>query len=373
MHADFVIVGAGIAGAVAGAHLAAHGRVLLLEMAGQPGVHSTGRSAALYSPYFGNHVVRALTRASRRFFVDPPAGFADHPLLTPRGVLTLCAAGAEPRFDAALADARAANLPAREIAPDEVAACCPVIRPGAYQRAMLKPDAWDIDVDALHSGLLRVVRAAGGQILRGSRAEVVRRVGHGWQVATCAGSYHTPVVVNAAGAWADEVAAAAGAAPAGCRPLRRTACVVDLPPSAHAADWPLINDVPETFYAKPESGGLLISPVDATEDPPGDARPDDLDVARGIAAVEAMTTMAIRRVRRAWAGHRTTTADDTPVVGPDPLLPGFAWLAGLGGYGVQAAPALGRLLSTLLTGGRLDDDLTVLADAVAPARLHRRP
>lgn len=369
MHADFVIIGAGIAGASAGYHLATHGSVIVLEMADQPGAHSTGRSAALYSPYYGNPVVRALTRASRRFLTEPPDPIADHPLLSPRGVLTLCPPGAESSFDIALAEARTAPVPAREISPAEVIAQCPVVRPGAYHRAMLKPDTWDIDVDALHTGLLRAMRMAGGRVLRATRAGKLHRSGRGWQVETAAGVCHTPVVVDAAGAWADEVAASAGVPPIGCVPLRRTACVVDLPPGLDARGWPMVTDVTETFYAKPESGGLLVSPADATAGPAGDARPDDLDIARGIERLQAATTLSVRRVRRAWAGHRTATVDDTPVVGPDPLAPGFAWLAGLSGYGVQAAPALGQLLATLLTGVPAGDpELVGLASAVSPRR-----
>ncbi|MDG4766022.1 FAD-dependent oxidoreductase [Solwaraspora sp. WMMD406] len=373
MDVDFMVIGGGIAGASAGFHLSSRGTVLVIEMAAHPGTHSTGRSAALYSPYYGNPVVRALTRASRDFLARPPAGFTEHPLLTPRGVLALCPPGAEEQFTATLAEGQTATVPAREIDPVEAAALCPAVRPGWYTRAMLKPDTWDIDVDSLHQGMLRRIRAAGGTVLRDARVDSIRPEGDGWRIHTRDGSHRAPVVVDAAGAWADQVAVAAGAAPVGCVPLRRTACVVDVPADLRPQGWPMVTDVTATFYLKPESGGLLISPMDAQPDPPGDARPDDLDVALGIARVEAATTVPIRRVRHAWAGHRTATADDTPVVGVDPCLDGFVWLAGLSGYGVQTAPALGQLVAAAVGGVPATGELATVAAALSPARFRRPP
>ncbi|MEH1014447.1 FAD-binding oxidoreductase [Micromonospora sp. CPCC 206060] len=350
MNVDFLIIGAGIAGASAGYHLAPHGRVAVLEMEQVPGHHSTGRSAALYSEYYGGPVVRALTRASRDFLTAPPPGFTAHPLLTPRGVLTLCPPGAEKEFDDALAAGADASVPAYEIDPAEVPRHCPIVRPGAYRRAMRKPAAQDIDVDALHQGYLRGIRAHGGQVLRSARAATLTRQGDTWQVATGEGRFGAPVVVNAAGAWADEIAGRAGVRPLGLTPLRRTAFLVDAPADTDVSRWPMVADVTGTFYFKPESGHLLVSPADATPVPPGDARPDDLDVAIGAERVEAATTLTIRRIRRAWAGLRTAAPDDVPVVGVSPDAPGFLWLAGLSGYGVQVAPAVGRLAAALATG-----------------------
>lgn len=376
---DFLVIGAGIAGASAAYHLAPHGRVTVLEMEPVVGYHSTGRSAALYSEYYGPPVVRALTVASRPFLADPPPGFTDHPLLTPRGVLTLCPAApamlvedeatgteavdnieavddtetvsdAEAAFEEALAQGLTAPVPVREIDPGDVGAHCPVVRPGWCRRAMVKPGAQDIDVDALHQGFLHAVRAAGGQVIRSARVRRLGRVGGLWRADTDGGEFTAPTVVNAAGAWADEVAALAGVSPVGLVPLRRTAFLVDAPADHDVRDWPMVTDVRDTFYFKPESGRLLVSPCDATPVAPGDARPDDLDVALGAARVAAATTLTVRHVRRAWAGLRTSTADDLPVLGAAPQAPGFWWLAGLGGYGVQTAPAAGRLLADLATG-----------------------
>lgn len=347
---DFLIVGGGVAGAAAGYFLAETGTVTLLEMEQAPGYHSTGRSAALFSEYFGNRAVRALTAASRSFLAAPPDGFAHAPLLTPRGVLALCPPGGEKLFDEVLAEGQEASAPAVEIDPGEVGRYCPIVRPGWCSRAMLKPAAMDIDVDALHQGFLRGIRARGGQVITSARVRALFRSGGVWRAVTDVGEHAAPIVVDAAGAWADEVAGLAGVRPVGLRPLRRTAFLADLPDGMDAAAWPMVTDVADTFYFKPESGRLLVSPADAAPMPPCDARPDDMDVAIGVERVQEATTLRIRSVRHAWAGLRSTVADDTPVVGEAPDAPGFVWLAALGGYGVQTSPAIGRIAAAAARG-----------------------
>jgi glycine/D-amino acid oxidase-like deaminating enzyme len=385
--ADFLVLGGGIAGASAGYFLAESGRVMLLERESALGYHSTGRSAALFSEYYGGGVVRALTAASRAFFTGPPPGF-DGPLLTPRSVLALCPAGSEDRFEAVLAEGLTAPVPVREIGAGEVRRYCPIVRPDYYSRAMLKPAAMDIDVDALHQGFARGIRARGGQVVTSAPVRELSRRGGLWHAVTGAGEFRAPVVVNAAGAWADEVAAMAGVPRTGLAALRRTAAIVDPPelppppeaartvpgaaaePGAAVARWPMVADVTETFYFKPESGGLLISPVDATPVPPGDARPDDLDVAVAAARVQACTTLVIRRIRSAWAGLRCSVPDGTPVIGEAPGAPGFFWLAALGGYGIQTAPAAGRLAAALAASGGVPGCLPpeVTLASLAPGR-----
>lgn len=363
MDSDVLVLGAGIAGASAGFFLAAAGaRVIVLEAEDAPGRHATGRSAALYSEYFGPPAVRALTAASRDFLTDPPHGFADTPLLSPRGVVTVALPGAEAEFEAALATARAAPSGAVEIPPAEAARLVPVLRADRYASAMHKPGAMDIDVAALHQGYLRGVRAT-GRVVTGARVQTLKRVGTRWR----AGDHTAPVLVDAAGAWADEVARLAGAGPLGLVAHRRTACLVD--PGRDATSWPLLNDVPETFYCKPESGALLVCPADAEPDEPGDVRPRDLDVAVGIDRLERATTLSVRRVAHSWAGLRTSAPDDLPVVGRDPSVPGFCWLAGLGGYGVQLSPAVGRLLAAAVLDRDVPGELgTEGAKAVSPGR-----
>jgi D-arginine dehydrogenase len=366
---DFLILGGGMAGASAGYFLATVGSVRLLEMERVPGYHSTGRSAALFSEYYGGRVVRRLTAASRPFFSTPPAGFVTS-LLSPRQVLALCPAGREDRFDEVLADGLTAPVPVHEIGPAQVQRLCPVVRPGWYSRAMVKPAAMDIDVDAVHQGFLRGIRARGGQVLTSAKVGVLRRQGGLWRAVTDSGEYCAPIVVDAAGAWADELAELAGVPKVGLTPRRRTAFLIDAPAAAEGpavASWPMVADVTETFYIRPESGGLLVSPADTTPVPPGDARPDDLDVAVGAARAEAATTLKIRHIRRAWAGLRSSVPDDVPVIGESPGGPGFFWLAGLGGYGIQTAPAAGRIVAELATAARPADHCQAVG--IDPAEL----
>ena len=357
MTTDFLVVGGGVAGASAGYHLARSARVTLLEMEPAPGYHSTGRSAAVFSEYYGNHVVRALTAASRAFYTFPPPGF-NRPLLSPRGTIALCPHGAEKQFAAALASGSAAPTPAREISPDDVQRRCPAVRRDWYTRALLRPAAADIDVAAVHQGFLRGIRSAGGQVVTSARVRRLDRRGGRWHAVTDAGDFTAPFVVNAAGAWADNLAVLAGVRPVGLVPMRRTACLVDAPDGTDISRWPMVTDVGPTFYLKPESGRILISPSDATPVPPGDARPDDLDIALAAERVGQATTLAIRSIRHSWAGLRTMVPDDSPVIGPSPEAASFIWLAGLSGYGVQTAPATGRLAAALAADGLADSETT---------------
>lgn len=368
MRSDFLVIGGGIAGASAGYFLAESGRVTLLERETVPGYHSTSRSAALFSEYYGNGVVRALTAASRRFYSSPPPGFT-RPLVTPRGVLALCPHGAEERFEEVLAAGLTAPVPVRELGPGEAQRYCPAVRPEWHSRAMLKPAAMDIDVDGLHQGFLRGIRARGGSVRHPVRLLSLSRRDGRWRAVTDAGEFWAGAVINAGGAWADEVAALAGVRPAGLTPLRRTAFIVAAPPGTEVTGWPMVADVTETFYLKPESGRLLISPADATPVPPGDTRPADIDVAAAIDRVREATTLPVRHVQRAWAGLRTAAADDTPVIGEAPDAAGFFWLAGLSGYGIQTAPATGELTAALVTGRR-PEPAGFGPAALSPARFH---
>ncbi|MDG9703252.1 FAD-binding oxidoreductase [Streptomyces sp. DH37] len=364
--ADFLVVGGGIAGAAAGWFLARHGRVTLLEAERVPGAHSTGRSAAVFSEYYGGPAVRALTAASRAFYTDPPEGFSPAAPLRPLGVLALETPGSAGLFEEALAAGASAPEPAVEIDRSRALELCPALRPDSFGRALYRPGVCDIDVDAVHQGFLRGLRAAGGTVVTGARVLSLRRLRGRWHAATAAGEFSAPVVVDAAGAWADEVARLADAAPAGLVPRRRTAAVAELPPGHGAARWPMVCDVADTFYAKPESGGLLLSPADATPVPPGDVRPDDLDVARAVDRFGTVARLRLRHIRHAWAGLRTSTDDDVPVIGPDPGAPGFCWLAGLGGYGIQTAPAAGALLAALAVGDGPPPALAPLVPDLTP-------
>lgn len=377
---DVLVIGAGVAGASAGYFLSRLGcRVTLLEAERSPGLHATGRSAALFSAYYGNSVVRALTAASRPFYQScrdfPPAPrTAD--LLTPRGALAVETPESGPaRFEEARAAGAAAPQPVTELDEDGARALCPALRPGSFTRALYRPAVEDIDTDAVHQGFLRGLRAAGGSVATGARVGALTRRHGRWHAATTAGEFGAPHVVNAAGAWAGELAGLAGLASPGLVPRRRTAALVSVPAGREneVARWPLLCDVADSFYAKPEPGGLLLSPADADPAPPGDPRPDELGIARAMETFREVAALGIRHVRHAWAGLRTAPADDSPVIGQDPAAPGFWWLAGVGGYGFQTAPAAGTLLAALIAGGKPPPGLAALMPGVTPARFGAAP
>jgi len=368
MAADFLIVGGGMAGAAAGYFLAEHGRVVLLEREATLAYHSTGRSAALYTETYGNAAIRALTVTSGPFFRDPPAGFTDTPLLTRRGVLFVARAEDKPKFEAALAIGQRFAPGVRALDREEALAICPVVRESWLAHAFLEPDAMDLDVHAIHQGFLKGLRARGGQVVTGAAAQAIARRAGEWHVETAQGAFDAPNLVNAAGAWADEVAALAGVAPVGLIPKRRTVIIVDTePPCPESGHWPMVGDVGESFYFRPESGRLLISPADETPVPPSDVQPEEMDMALAASRFEAATRLRVTRIARKWAGLRTFAPDKTLVIGPDPSAPGFFWTAGQGGYGIQTAPAAGRALATLATAGTLEPALA--AHGLAPAAL----
>ena len=253
------------------------------------------------------------------------------------------------------------QLPARALE------LCPILRPEAVAAALLEPDAADIDVDALHQGFLRRLRQRGGVVLTRRRVERLGRRNGLWLAEAGGERFAAPVVVNAAGAWADIVAALAGLAPLGLTPKRRTALLVEPPAGVDPAPWPAVVDIDETFYFKPDAGLLLLSPADETPSEACDAQPEEWDVAVAVDRVEQATSLRVRAVRHRWAGLRTFLADRTPAAGFDPAADGFFWLAGQGGYGIQTAPALARMAAALVLGEAPAADL--LAAGVEPAAL----
>lgn len=367
-----LVIGAGIAGASIGYHLAPHSQVILLERESQPGAHATGRSAALFSEIYGGPLVRALSRASRAFLESPPPGFTDARLLSPRGSLFIATVDQMEEF-AALKSAPDVAAGTRELTGEEARALVPILRAGHVATALLEPGSMDIDVHALHQGFLRGLRQAGGQVVCNAEVTALRHDGAAWSVTTTAGEFAAEVVVNAAGAWGDAVAALAGVAPLGLIPCRRTAAMVDLPPGITAEAWPMVIDAAETFYFKPDAGRLLLSPADATPTAPCDAQPEDLDVAIAVDRVETATTLELRRVGPAWAGLRTFVRDREPVAGFDGKAPGFFWLVGQGGYGIQTAPALGQAAAALVLGRQAGPGFAPLPagldEALSPTRL----
>jgi D-arginine dehydrogenase len=365
---DFIVIGAGMAGASAAAHLAAHGSVALLEMEAQPGYHSTGRSAALFSTIYGNAVVRALSRASQPFLFQPPADFAPVPLVRRRDTLFFAHDGQLELLDAFRADddvRRGTVVLDRAQAQARV----PIFKPGYLAGAALDSGSADIDVDALHQGYLRLARARGARLHVDCAVTALQRDDAGWSVATRQGRFDGRVIVNAAGAWGDHVARLAGVAPLGLRPLRRTALLIDVPAEFASQDWPAAIAVDEAFYFKPDAGLLLLSPADEEPSAACDAQPEELDVAVAVDRFQAATGIDVRRVRRQWAGLRVFSADRTPVAGFDPHVEDFFWLVGQGGYGIQTADALSRCAAALACHQALPPDVAALG--VEPAMLAR--
>lgn len=326
--ADVLIIGAGMAGASAAYSLAPHAKVIVLERETQPGYHATGRSAAMYSETYGNATVRALTTASRAFYFSPPQGFSPYPLLTPRGALIVGGAAHYDQLREAWASMRALVPNIEWWTQDQILRRVPVLRPQAALHAVYEPDAMDMDVHAIHQGFLRGAKNAGVQLVCDAGVTQIRRDSDVWCVETAAGRFCAPVVINAAGAWCDELAQLAGVMPVGLVPMRRTAFTCEAPAGIEIGGWPLVIDADESFYFKPDAGMLLASP--ANEDPvaPQDVQPEELDVAIAVDRLERATTMTFPKVRRQWAGLRSFVADKTPVAGFAPDAPGFFWLAG---------------------------------------------
>jgi len=370
---DIAIIGAGIAGTSLAALVSAHRSVLLLEREPQPAYHSTGRSAAMFMESYGPPAVRALTRASRAFYLQPVGAFADSPLLADRGALYV-ATPEQPRRLRELYDEMAPTCPGLlQLDQAQVLARVGCLREDRVAGGVLEPDAMDIDVHVLHQGYLRLMRRHGGVLRCNAGVRAARRVGSGWKLDLAQGApVQAQVVVNAAGAWADEVGALLGARPIGLVPHRRSAFTFAPPPGLATGHWPVVADVDQKWYFKPDAGVLLGSPANADPTIPHDVVAEELDIATGIHHIEAATTLAIRRPLRTWAGLRSFVPDGEMVIGADPSCDGLFWLAGQGGYGIQSAPGAAELAASLLLGQALPDELRlhgVEPGALAPHRL----
>jgi D-arginine dehydrogenase len=375
--ADFVVIGAGIAGASVAYELQGRGRTVLLERERVSGYHTTGRSAAFVVESYGSSLVRALTHGGRGFLEDPPKGFAPHALVHPCPVLWIGREDQKNRLEAALeADDSGADL--RRVSVDNARELCPVLREEYVACAVMEPKALSIDVAGLLDGFLRGVRTRGGEIYQRAGVDRIEWTGNGWEVGAGDRTWRTPVVVNAAGAWCDDVARLAGARPLGLRPLRRTAITFDPPPGADVRSWPCVIDADEQFYFKPEGARILASPCDETPSEPCDATPEDYDVAVAVDRVQRATTIEVKHVANRWAGLRTFAPDRSPVIGTDPERAGFFWLGGQGGFGIMTSPGAARAAAALIVDGALPGDLADLGltpEDLSPSRpgITRRP
>jgi D-arginine dehydrogenase len=374
---DFAIIGAGIAGVSAAYHLAPHARVIVLEREHVAAYHTTGRSAALHSETYGSAEIRAITVSSGRFYRKPPPGFADHPLLTPRGALIAGRAEQQAALQKAAADYARLVPSVRWLDPAETLRRQPLLKPeAAAGGAIFEPEADDMDVAAIHGGFLRGARAAGCVLRLDAEITALERKGGNWKISLRGGeSIAANTVVNASGAWADVVAALAGAKPVGLVPKRRTAFTFDAPAGLDLVHLPMVIDFDETWYIKPEVGQFLASPADETPSPPCDAQPEEMDIAVAVDRIETATTLEIRRIKNKWAGLRSFVADKNLVVGYDAAVEGLFWLAGQGGYGIQTGESAGRLAASLALGKGMPADIAglgVSAAALSPARFTQR-
>ncbi|MEW5679583.1 NAD(P)/FAD-dependent oxidoreductase [Comamonas kerstersii] len=374
---DVIVVGAGMAGASVGWQLAQAGRqVLVLERESQPGYHTTGRSAALFEEHYGPLQVQALTRASRAFYEQPPAGFTDYPILHPRGVMYVGTAAQKALIDAAYAEAVKHSPDAQRLDGDALRALVPVLNDSIVD-GFVDDGARDIDVHALHQGFLRGMRQAGGQLWCNAEVSALALDGarRTWTVTLADGrTAQTRTLVNAAGAWADHIGELAGARAMGLVPARRSAFTFPVPEGLDATHWPAVISADERFYFKPDAGQLLGSPANADATYPHDVQPEEEDIAIGIWNIEQATTLSIRRPSHTWAGLRSFVADGEMVIGWDSHVPEFFWVAAQGGYGIQSAAGYSLLARNLLLAEPVDEQLLrqgVQTELLAPARLQK--
>lgn len=374
---DVIVVGAGMAGASVGWQLAQAGRqVLVLERESQPGYHTTGRSAALFEEHYGPLQVQALTRASRAFYEQPPAGFTDYPILHPRGVMYVGTAAQKTLIDAAYAEAVKHSPDAQRLDGDALRALVPVLNDSIVD-GFVDDGARDIDVHALHQGFLRGMRQAGGQLWCNAEVSALALDGarRTWTVTLADGrTAQTRTLVNAAGAWADHIGELAGARAMGLVPARRSAFTFPVPEGLDATHWPAVISADESFYFKPDAGQLLGSPANADATYPHDVQPEEEDIATGIWNIEQATTLSIRRPSHTWAGLRSFVADGEMVIGWDSHVPEFFWVAAQGGYGIQSAAGYSLLARNLLLAEPVDERLLrqgVQTELLAPARLQK--
>jgi D-arginine dehydrogenase len=360
-----VVIGGGIAGLSLAAAVGDGADVIVIERESQLGYHASGRSAALFTETYGNRLVRGLTIASRKAIFD--GGFVAHE----RGALHVGRAEDGAAIDRLAGELQALVPSVRRLTAAEVHALVPVIYPSTNCGGVYEPGAVDVDTARMLAANASALKARGGVIRTGEEVLGIAREDGGFTVTTSAGTYAADIVVNAAGAWVDVVAGLAGLPRLGFQPKRRTAFLFDPPQGTDISAWPLVVDLHEKFYFKPDAGRLIGSPADETNSEPCDAYAEDIDVAIAVDRIEQVTSMRIGRPSTPWAGLRTFSPDRSPVAGFDPRLPGFFWLGGQGGYGFQVSLTLARIGAALIRGEALPVDvveLGVTAQALSPER-----
>ena len=355
---EFLIIGGGIAAASTAYWLSRNAQVLLLEQESQPGYHSTGRSAALFMESYGTSQVRALTMASRAFLQAPPAGFSDHPLLTPRGAMMVAEHGQDEMLSSHWDVLRLVTQKGRLLNTQEACEFLPVLRSEKILGGIYEPDASDMDVHSIHQGYLRGAKKNGAQLICDAQVIQIQLNGKVWHVHAGGQRYEARVLINAAGAWADAVAELSGVRPIGLVPKRRSALIFEPPTGLNCGAWPMVAGIDESWYIKPDAGKLLGSPANADPVAPHDVQPEELDIAMAIDRIQTMTTLEIRRPIRTWAGLRSFVTDGDLVAGFDPQVENFFWIAAQGGYGIQTSAAMGECCAALVRHQELPSHTT---------------
>lgn len=367
---DIIVIGAGIAGTSAAAALAGSAHVLVLDQEAQPGYHSTGRSAATWAPFYGPDVIQQLTAASKPTLSNPATDMGGNPFTGPRGEMMLGRTGDEEEID------RHKAFGMQSIKRDEALEYVPLLKE-SVTHVLYTDNMLSIDVDALHQAYIKKLKSGKGGIKCDQQVTSLEYSENKWTVNTTTAQFHAPIVINAAGAWADQVATLAGVKTVGLQPKRRSAALIPYAENTDMAGWPMIFGAGETFYCTPFGNGMMISPADETIVEPHDAWPEDLDIATGIELFQQFINHEVQTLNHQWAGLRTFAPDGNPVVGFDAELPGFFWLAGQGGYGIQTSPALGALCSSLICSHRKTKDsyallnkneIQNLSNALSPGR-----
>jgi D-arginine dehydrogenase len=341
---DFVVIGGGIAGVAAAAHLAPHGSVTVLEMEATLAYHTTGRSAAMFIINYGGEASRPLARASQGFLENPPEGSTDSSLLTVRGALWVADQHQMKQLRQIGREGEESGAGSMMIGPAEVLDLVPIMNPDHLAGGLWEPNAYDLDVAALHQAFVRLARHSGAEIRTSTPVTSLAPLTSGWRVSTLGGEIDCRAVVNASGAWGDQVALLAGVEPVGLQPMRRTAFMI--PGSEVYSGWPLVADVDHGYYFRPDGTQLLCSLAEETPSPPEDPRPRMEDVALAIERINTATTLGIRTVNSQWTGLRTFAPDRDMVIGEEPTAPGFFWLVGQGGTGITNSPAYGALVAS---------------------------
>jgi len=370
-YTDYLIIGAGIAGASAAYELAKEASVILIERETQLAYHSTGRSAAIYMQAYGNKTVRGLTKYSLEFYTNPPKGFSDKPLLRERGAIFLATKEqkilAEQHYKEMKNDV--GNL--RLLEGNQLRNIVPVINTDIYTSGIFEQDAMDIDTHAVHQGYINGFKEKGGALITNCSVNSISRHNNLWSIDTTQGNIVTPMIINAAGAWADQIAGLAGVRSINLEPKKRSVFYLSID-EFNINKWPYVGDLSESFYFRPDSGKLFVSPCDEIPITPCDAKPSDLDIAIAANNLEVLTDIDVKKIDHTLAGLRSFVADRTPVVGEDTDVSGFFWLVGQGGYGFQTAPAIANCCRMLLTKKCFPDSLKnigVLEEALSPNRI----